>query len=100
MPLETPRTGELEPVTITPYSITSGSQIIDPYAIDVVIIVPAGTVATIQTAAAVSFTSAQSISLNSNNRPMSNTFTISRASGSGTITVLVSRVTGRETANA
>lgn len=100
MPIQTPRLSDLEPVTITPYSVTSGSQIIDPYAIDVTVIVPASTVATIQTADGVSFTASESMSINSNNRPLSNTFEISRASGAGTITVLVSRVTGREATNA
>lgn len=94
-----PTPDELEPVKITAYSVTSGSQIVDPYAIDVVVIVPAGTVATVNLGGT-SFDSAQTVQLNSNNRPVANTITISRASGAGTITVLVSRVAGRETSNA
>ena len=89
-----------EPVLITPYSVTSGSQQVDPWAIDVLVIVPSGTVATIQTADGVTFTSDTTIGLNSNGRPLANTFIISRASGSGTITVLVSRVAGKEATNA
>lgn len=95
-----PDTTQQEPVTITPYSVTSGSQTVDPYAIDVTVIVPAGTIATIQTAPGVSFNSGDIVSLNSNGRPLSNTFVISRASGTDAITVLVARVTGREAVNA
>jgi hypothetical protein len=90
---------QLEPVLLTAYSVTSGSQIVNPYAIDVVVIVPSGTVATVNLGGT-SFDSSQTVQLNANNRPMANTITISRASGSGTITVLVSRVANRATNDA
>lgn len=94
-----PTPSELEPVKITAYSVTSGSQIVNPYAIDVLVIVPSGTVATVNLGGS-TFDTSQTVQLNSNNRAMVNTITISRASGSGAITVLVSRVAGRETNNA
>jgi len=97
-----PDPGSLEPVFITPYSVTTTPQTIDPYAVDVAVIIPPGTTASIQTDAdgPVSFDRTESLSLNCNNRALANTFVISRASGSGTILVLVSRVLGRRATNA
>lgn len=97
---QVPSSASLEPVTLTPYSISGSPLTIDPFAIDIALIVPAGTVATVQTADGVSFQTGANIELNCNNRPLSNTFIISRASGAGTITALVARVTGRPATNA
>lgn len=95
-----PETRSLEPVIVTPYEVTGTPQTIDPYAIDVAIDVPSGTVATIQTDSGVTFNRSASIVINGGGRAMTNTFIVSRASGSGTILVLISRVAGRAATNA
>lgn len=97
---QAPSSASLEPVTLTPYSVAGSPLTVDEYAIDIAVIVPAGTMAQIQTAAGVSFQTGANITLNCNNRPLSNAFIISRASGTGTITALVARVTGRPATNA
>ena len=98
-PSQIPSFTTLEAVLVTPYEVTSTPKTIDPYAVDIAVQCPSGTVATVQTASGVTFDTA-GVSLNSNGRPLANTFIVSRASGSGTILVLVSRVSGRAIDNA
>lgn len=95
-----PRLNTQEPVTLTPYAVTASAKTIDPFAIRVQVLIPSGTVATIQTDTGVTFTADANIDLSANGRPMSNTWSISRLSGVGTVTVLVYRVTGRASTNA
>lgn len=85
---------QLEPVTVSIHVVSELTPlIIEPFAIDIAIVnIPSGASLVIETGGT-SFEPPGPMSINSNNRPMSNTWALTATGGN--VLVLVSRVTGR-----
>lgn len=94
MPPQLPLLSQLEPVTVSIHVVSELTPLtIEPYAIDIAIVsLPAGTALQIETGG-ISFEPSREMSINSNNRPMANTWALTATGGN--VIVLVSRVTGR-----
>ncbi len=88
-----------EPVVLTSHDATSALTV-DPWAISVMVLVPSGTTAIIEFTGGSTVDVDQDIVLEVQGRPIASGMTITRASGAGTVTVIVARVAGKAGDNA
>lgn len=93
-----------EPVQQKSYDITSAAKVVAPYSVQIQLIVPASTVAKLKngTEAGDSYVTLSEgfyTFCANGQRAFENAFEVSRDSGSGTINLIVQRVTGRTPSN-